>query len=95
MLNGANQNQGVKEIEKENATKKEIEIMIGIKENVLIVINMDIMQEIALSQIQEEDMLIKGNLMECTIDIKEVVVEAQDPETTIIILLIKEGGEMN
>ena len=95
MLNGANQNQGVKEIEKENATKKEIEIMIGIKENVLIAINMDIMQEIALSQIQEEDMLIKGNLMECTIDIKEVVVEAQDPETTIIILLIKEGGEMN
>ena len=95
MLNGANQNQGVKEIEKENATKKEIEIMIGIKENVLIAINMDIMQEIALSQIQEEDMLIKGNLMECTIDIKEVVVEAQDPETIIIIRLIKEGGEMN
>ena len=93
MSNGVNQNQEVKEIEAEIETEIEVEIEVEIpkiyKGNVIIVINMGIMLEIAPNRIQEEDILIEGDLMPPIINVEEVEVEVE-ADLEIIILLGKE-----
>lgn len=101
MSNGANLSQKVKKTEVEKDIEI-IEIMIEIKveilkileENVLYAISMVTTQEIVLNLIQEEDILIKENHTVYIINIEEAEAEADQDRENIIILPIKENGEI-
>ena len=69
-------------------------ILKNLKENVIFVINMGIMQEIVVNQ--EEDMQIQENHMDnIIIDIEEVEVEVGVGRGIIIIHIEEDLGEMN
>ena len=67
-------------------------ILKNLKENVIFVINMGIMQEIVVNQ--EEDIQIQENHMDNIVDIKEAEVEVGVDRGIIIIHIEEDLGEM-